>query len=111
VLGPGAGDRWEQALSAACGAALRSSADGRPPALLAAGHEARPGPGPRDVLDWFAAADDAGPLDDAVLRRALRRAGAAGVLLVVAPLDGLVDRMRVRRAAASARVPLVVLDG
>lgn len=111
VAGPGRGEHWEAALASACGAALRSSYDGRPPWLLGAGHEAAPRPGPRDVLDWFAAADEAGPLDDAVLRRALHRATSGGVLLAVVPVDDIVERMRVRRAAAGTGVPVVVLDG
>jgi hypothetical protein len=84
---------------------------GRPAALLSAGTPLRGRPGPRDVIDWFAAADDAGPLDDAVVARAVRRAGHGGSVLALVPVDAVADRMRLRRAAEAARVPLVVLGG
>jgi uncharacterized protein (DUF58 family) len=109
LTGRGSGPAWEDALASACAAAVRSVGEGRRAWLLASGHEARPGPGPRDVLDWFAAADDAEPLEEEVLRRAVGRARAGGVLVAVAPVDDVAERMAVRRAAAAAGVPLVVL--
>jgi uncharacterized protein (DUF58 family) len=111
AVGPGRGPAWEAHLSTAASLATAAVRDGRPVVLRGLPLEARTA---RQVLDAFAAADAAVPLDGASLHGALQQAGPGGVLVVVpgdlARADVAGHLPRLRQAAGAIRCSLVVLE-
>lgn len=105
VGGGGSGPDWELAVSTACGAALEAVAQGSPPVLL--GRPAPAAPRRADLLDWFAACDDAPRLTAERVRGAAAAAGRGGRIVLVAPTEAG-DRLAARRAAQAAGCTLVV---
>lgn len=108
VAAGGGGHVWEAQLSAAAALTVDAVRTGRPVELL--GPPCPPHPTPGQVLDAFAAADWAPPLDDAGAARAARTAGPGGQVVLVAPSgapDALAAAARTLRAA---RCDVVVVD-
>lgn len=109
---PGRGPSWEAAVEQACAIAEEAVRRSRPPVLLAAGLAAPARPDLGVVLDWHAALDGARPLDAGTLTAALRAAGPAGTVVLLAPPAMVLDRVAaVRRACAGAGVRLTILGG
>ena len=110
LVGAGSGPAWEADLSVA--AALAASAAREARALVLLGLPLPAGT-PHQVLDAFAAADAAPPLDGAALHAALLQAGPGGTLVVVpgelAGADVAGHLPRLRQAASMQRCALVVL--
>ena len=105
----GRGDAWESCLAVA--AALATDAVRAGSRTVLVGVPRPVGPGVVPVLDALSAADAAPPLSEQTLRTALSAARGGGVLVLVAPPEALETRLRVRAAAAAARVALVVPAG
>lgn len=117
AAGGGAGERWEQAVSAAASLALAALRDGVVPHLLCAPPAAaaatpllaaRRQADAAAVLDFFAAVDAAGPLRQADLAAAARRAGRGGRLVLLLPPGAGTGAAR---TAAAAGCHVEVLGG
>lgn len=109
LVGAGRGADWEAHLSLAAAYAVAALRDGRRLVLRGLPGSAST---PHQVLDAFAAADAAPPLDGACLRAALADAGPGGVLVLVPgqPHDALArDLDQVRQGARRLRCGLVEL--
>jgi hypothetical protein len=94
-------------------AALATGAirQGSPPLLLAP-PPARPAPrrpDERSVLDWFAAVDEAGPLDAATVASALRAAGTGGTIALLCGSPGQAEQLT--RAARGDGVIVLSTQG
>lgn len=105
--GAGRGPSWEQAVERCCALAEDAVRRGRPPVLLATGTAPPPVAGLGAVLDWHAGLDAVRALDAATLERAIRAAGPAGALVLLAPGPVVADSVQaVRTACARAGVRL-----
>jgi len=92
---PGSGESWEESVARTAAFATGAIRQGSPPLLLAA-PPARPAPrrpDERSVLDWFAAVDEAGPLDAATVASALRAAGTGGTIALLCGSRDLVEQL------------------
>lgn len=110
ATGGGSGAVWEAAVSRAASLCLAALREGRPPEVLAEPERAQVDA--TGLLDLFAELDlePAAP-SAALVQRAVRAAGPGGTLVLLAPPAEFEVTMAVRRAAARARVEVVVLGG
>lgn len=111
VGSPGSGATWEESVARTAALATAAIRQGSPPLLLAA-PPARPAPrrpDERSVLNWFAAVDEAGPLDVATVASALRAAGTGGTIALLCGSPGQVEQMA--RAARGEGVTVLSSQG